>query len=405
MGRYRMGAVLKLAALLVLLALCASSLRAQTAYSPTDACQRGPKHFQNINQTANTQLVAGVANQNIYICGIWIAPVATATNIAFVEGTGSTCGTGTVALPTMGGGGSGTAATGPNLAVNEGYVTGNGGWSIGMTATVADSVCLFQSAANQISGVIIMGAAAMRLAVLLIPLSLSAQIALDNTLDVGHSVGTSLSNSFIISGTNRALVVAARNSGVSTSYITGVTALKGGIATAMTEIGIELNIDGDNPTSLWYMTNPDTGSNTITLSAAGGASLDVVAHSYTGVSQTGQPEAFVLYQGTGGNAVLFNGTLTTISANAWLVFGIVNRIQSSFTVTSGNGETGQNLTIDVNGVGLLDRGPFASPGSNSLSCTFLGNGTTNDVSGVVISLAPASIVNTLHLLNLLGVGN
>jgi hypothetical protein len=116
-----------------------------------DPCQRGGKTYININQTANTQLLTGVSSKHWYICSILIPEVGTAQNIALVEGTGTTCGTSTVAVPGVTGG-SGTAATGANLAANQGFAFGVGNSAIGQTATAADNVCLYQSGSAQISG-------------------------------------------------------------------------------------------------------------------------------------------------------------------------------------------------------------------------------------------------------------
>jgi hypothetical protein len=119
-----------------------------------DPCQTVAKTYTNINQTANTQLVTGTAGKKTYFCAIWISPLATATNIAFVEGTGTTCGTNTISISGVGGGGSGSAATGANLIANEGFL-GVTGWAAAQATVTADNVCLLQSAANQISGGIV----------------------------------------------------------------------------------------------------------------------------------------------------------------------------------------------------------------------------------------------------------
>jgi hypothetical protein len=117
-----------------------------------DPCQRAARTPFNISQTANTRLAVGVANKKTWLCNVWIAPIGTATNIAFVEGTGSTCGSGTISISGLGGGGSGTAATGSIMVANEGFNGGNGAAWVSATTVNADDLCLFQSAANQISG-------------------------------------------------------------------------------------------------------------------------------------------------------------------------------------------------------------------------------------------------------------
>lgn len=120
------------------------------AQNNPDPCVTQTKLTLNINIAANTKLLSGTSGLKFYVCHVFIAPVGTATNIGFATGTGSTCGTGTAGFIT---GGDGTAAKGANLAVNEGWIQGNGAASVASTAAGVD-FCLNVSAANQISGTI-----------------------------------------------------------------------------------------------------------------------------------------------------------------------------------------------------------------------------------------------------------
>ncbi len=99
----------------------------------------------NINQTASAQLITGTASQKIYFCTVMVIS-GTAQNIELVEGTGTTCGTGTAGLW-----GGTTAATGPNLAANGGFAVASPAYT-NFTATAADNVCLLQSGTGQVSG-------------------------------------------------------------------------------------------------------------------------------------------------------------------------------------------------------------------------------------------------------------
>ncbi|MBZ5701486.1 MAG: hypothetical protein LAN84_06535 [Acidobacteriia bacterium] len=113
-----------------------------------DPCQAQARSAYSVSITANTQIIAGVASKQTYICSALLI-VGAATNVALVEGTGTTCGTGIAGMS-----GGATAATGWNLAANGGYAFGNGQNWIFKTATAADNVCLLVSAANQVSGTI-----------------------------------------------------------------------------------------------------------------------------------------------------------------------------------------------------------------------------------------------------------
>ena len=99
-----------------------------------------------ISLTANTQIINGGSSKQTYICAINIVS-AGAENIALVEGTGTTCGTGSAGLA-----GGTSAATGWNFAANGGLAIGNGLGVIARTATAADNVCLLISGSGQVSG-------------------------------------------------------------------------------------------------------------------------------------------------------------------------------------------------------------------------------------------------------------
>jgi hypothetical protein len=116
-----------------------------------DWCQRGPHTTYSVSLTANTQIITGTSGEKIHICFANLVAAA-ATNVAIVEGTGTTCGTSTVAFPGTSGGA--TAATGWNFSANGGIVIGNGGFAVANEAVAADNVCILVSAANQVSGAI-----------------------------------------------------------------------------------------------------------------------------------------------------------------------------------------------------------------------------------------------------------
>jgi len=113
-----------------------------------DPCKSQTKLYASINQTANTQLVAGTASKKIFVCSIHVVAAA-ATNVAVVEGTGSVCATGTAGVSGFGGA---TVATGWNFAANGGIALGNGDSSLGAEGTSGDNLCIFNSGSGQVSG-------------------------------------------------------------------------------------------------------------------------------------------------------------------------------------------------------------------------------------------------------------
>lgn len=132
-------------ALLLLLLMPASALaQGATSGAPGMFCPSIAK----ISQTASAQVITGVALQKVYICGIVLGNAGTAQAVNIVEGTGTTCATGIAGL--LGGT---TAATGLNLAINATFSAVSGTpWL--KSATVANNICVLQSGATQLSGVI-----------------------------------------------------------------------------------------------------------------------------------------------------------------------------------------------------------------------------------------------------------
>jgi hypothetical protein len=102
----------------------------------------------NISTATTTLAVTGVSGRQVRICAINLVAAA-ADNVALIEGTGATCGTGTAGMA-----GGTTAATGWNFAANGGLTMGSGLGEVMTTATAGDSVCLATSAATQLSGYI-----------------------------------------------------------------------------------------------------------------------------------------------------------------------------------------------------------------------------------------------------------
>lgn len=117
-----------------------------TNVPPTgDPCTYGRKKTVAISQTASTQLVTSPAGQ-VWICFAKVVAGA-AEIVSFVEGTGTTCGTGTAAIS-----GSTTAANGESYAANGGFTEGNGMGTVMNSATPGNNVCLSQSGSNRVSG-------------------------------------------------------------------------------------------------------------------------------------------------------------------------------------------------------------------------------------------------------------
>lgn len=111
----------------------------------TDPCA-GVKQSFPISQTTGTRYVIGNGHR-AYICSI-IVVGSDAENVSLVEGTGTVCATGTIAVI-----GGATAAAGPNMAANGGFTLGNGAGTIAAVGVSGDDVCLFESGSGRVAGV------------------------------------------------------------------------------------------------------------------------------------------------------------------------------------------------------------------------------------------------------------
>lgn len=100
----------------------------------------------NISTATTTLLVTGVSGRQVRITTLHMI-TALANNVAFIEGTGATCGTGTAGMA-----GGTTAASGYNFAANSGIALNGGGGTAIQTVTTGDSVCVVTSAVTQLSG-------------------------------------------------------------------------------------------------------------------------------------------------------------------------------------------------------------------------------------------------------------
>ena len=116
-----------------------------------DPCQAVAHTYTPISlaSTTGTTIVAGTSAKKTYVCHIYLS-AGGANNVALIEGTTSTCGTGTLGVI-----GGATAATGGFLlAANNRADAGDGTTAVAATTVNANNLCLLASAATQVSGVI-----------------------------------------------------------------------------------------------------------------------------------------------------------------------------------------------------------------------------------------------------------
>jgi len=114
-----------------------------------DPCERVAQSYAPISITTatTTRIVAPSASNKTYVCSL-VLVTAAANNVGIVEGTGGTCGTGTVGVI-----GGTTAANGPNFSANGGLMLQAGGKvAAAQTAGTNVDLCLITSAATPLAG-------------------------------------------------------------------------------------------------------------------------------------------------------------------------------------------------------------------------------------------------------------
>jgi hypothetical protein len=133
---------------------------------------------------------------------------------------------------------------------------------------------------------------------------------------------------------------------------------------------------------MYYLLNPTSGANNVVVSSASGASSYASAVSYTGVKQSGQPDA----NNTNGSSSTTSLTtsVTTTADNCWLMGFAYHNAEPS----AGSGTTLRGGSVNV--LKAMDSGGAKTPaGSHGLTTTV---GSANFAGHVMASFAPVEVV-------------
>ena len=209
-------------------------------------------------------------------------------------------------------------------------------------------------------------------------------IAFDAFATSTDAVGTSLTWAHTCTGSDLILIVGSGDN--DTGSVTGVTYND----VAMTQIGTGVNPSVTAYQRLWYKTGPATGANNCVISSSSSTTLRGRSSSFTGASQTGQPDST--------NKAINSGTsisvsTTTVADNCWSV-GVAQNNQDAFTAGEGTTIRGEA------GIAAIDSNGAKSPaGSYSLNL----NITPSASNGMIVaSIAPVAAAVANHWL-LMGV--
>lgn len=196
----------------------------------------------------------------------------------------------------------------------------------------------------------------------------------------------------VASGSDRALLVSFGYYNRSRSA-TGVT-FNGD---ALTKLRRYDNGSAAATSEIWYLAAPDVGTYNvvITLDAATGSGVEFVgtALSFTGVDQTTPLEA-----DNGGTVVTgahtaHSGSVTTVTANAWVVDHLLYVFCLDASTSVGS-QTERSHIYGTNvGMDISTRGPIATPNPESAGWTFTNPGAATNQ--IVYAVKPAAAAYTL----------
>lgn len=182
----------------------------------------------------------------------------------------------------------------------------------------------------------------------------SAAVAFDASATGGPTTATSITFSHTVSGANREIEVQSYTLNDTTTGVTYNSA-------SLTFIDNTTFPGGGRLGARRYaLAAPSTGANNVVISTSG--SVQIIGHSasYTGVKQTGQPEATGSNNSTSGTATC---AATVATSQAWLTMAEPN---GAGTCTAG-ASTNVRQT-NANGTCFADGGPFGT-GSQTLTVT------------------------------------
>lgn len=218
-------------------------------------------------------------------------------------------------------------------------------------------------------------------------------IARDATTDGSFSAIASLTHSYshTCTGSNLLLIVGVAADPGGTDTVTGVTYN----SVAMTKIGASQNSTGEGVLTMWSLLGPATGAHNVAITRTG--SVDRIysgAVSYTGVKQSGFPDANNDTSNTGASSIA--PSITVVASNCAAVMGAISNTATATASTN---------AVELTTMGDLDYKLFESssltlsPGAYSMTVT----GGTTGMAANTMSFAPFVAATTKNL-TLLGVG-
>jgi hypothetical protein len=203
----------------------------------------------------------------------------------------------------------------------------------------------------------------------------------------GGGSANTYSFSHTTSGTNRILFVYAESNDDG-DRITSVTYNSVGLTKIGSSVGVPPASGLSVFVSVWYLINPASGSNTVTInrSTTNANVIIGIALSYTGALQSGVPDSS--NTGTGTAVTSLSLSTTTVANNSWAFAIMANNGGATWTATTGTERLAGNREV-------LDTNGGVSPAG---STTLAASSSSQNVAGMIVSFAPAITANTSNFL-------
>lgn len=213
-----------------------------------------------------------------------------------------------------------------------------------------------------------------------------------------NSGSTTLSFSHTVSGTNTILIVCADLERNLSQTVTGVTYA----GVSMVALYAQ-SFGGGRYSGFYYLINPTTGANNVVISISATTTFRLIgaATSYSGVSQSGFPDAQGITDQSAGTVSSISTSVTTTKNNSWLIGATcVGSAPSAGTNTTSRGTQIGDDTIIMHDSNTAETPPgLYSQNINQSPASFGWQFVAS-----MAPVAPPTNGNFLNFLTLLGVG-
>ncbi len=210
-------------------------------------------------------------------------------------------------------------------------------------------------------------------------------IAFEGATDLTDNAGASNSHTLgftVSSGSDRLLVVAVLgDAGAGVDDITGVTF----DSVSCAFLGKTVGDASSRNTYFYYLLGPNSGAHNVIITAGTTHYVGGVVADYSGVSQTGQPDASTTHA-SGAHVNTLTTSVTTVIDNSWTIL-VTSGYDANNAPGAGTGSTRRVYLAAYGNVGIFDsNGVVTPPGSYSMTSTY--PGASGDILHVMGSFFP-----------------